>query len=146
MIPNPGSVIPPNWKTLHLLLPFGRKTKYCNYIYNTQKQGFSFANEISCISVGEKAPAGAFPVAPSLESTCFMYLQDNRDSLFINYRRLVLGGKKALAGAHLVAPSLKSSCFVYLSHKSRESLFIKYRRCFFGGKKPLRERTWPHQA
>ena len=83
-----------------------------------------------------KNPAGAPLVAPSLKSTCFMYLRHkNRDSLFIKNRRCIFAGKKAPAGAPLVAPSLESTGVMYLTHKNTDSLFMKNRTCYFAGKK-----------
>ena len=53
------------------------------YVFKTQKQRFSIYKNRKCIFAGKKAPAGAHLVAPSLESTCFMYLRyKNQDSLF----------------------------------------------------------------
>ena len=83
----------------------------------------------------KKAPMGAHPVAPSLESAYFTYLRhENRDSLLIKYRRCIFAGKKAPAGAHLDTPSLESTCFMYLRHRNKGSLFTESRRCIFGGK------------
>ena len=106
-----------------------RKTKYCNDIYSTPKSRVLFSTNRWCYFGGEKAPAGAHPVAPSLESTCFMHLRHKTtDSLCIKYRRCILGGEKAPAGAHPDAPSLESTYFVYLRHKNTHSLLIEYRR------------------
>ena len=85
----------------------------------------TFSREVFDFLV-QKAPAGAHPGAPSLESTCFVYLgHKNKDSVFIKYRRCIFAGEKAPAGAHLDTPSLESTCFVYLRHKNQDSLFSK---------------------
>ena len=61
----------------------------------------------------KKAPAGAHPVAPNLESTCFMYSRHkNKDSLFIKYRKCIFAGKKAPAGAHPGAPNLEGHLYI----------------------------------
>ena len=43
---------------------------------------------------GDEAPAGAHLDAPSLESTCFMYLKHkNKGSLFVKFRERILAGE-----------------------------------------------------
>ena len=47
-----------------------------------KNKGSLFIKYRGCIFAGKKAPAGAHPVAPNLESTCSMYLRHkNQDSM-----------------------------------------------------------------
>ena len=56
-----------------------------------------FIENRRCIFGGEKAPAGAHLVAPSLESTCFMNLRQRiRGSLFIKIEGGFVVEKKPL--------------------------------------------------
>ena len=73
---------------------------------------------------GEKAPAGAHPVAPSLESTCFMSLgHKTTDSLFMKYRRLVFGGKRSPCGSALGRTELRKYMF-YVSKRQNKRFCV----------------------
>ena len=75
---------------------------------------------------GEKAPAGAHPDAPSLESTYFVHRRHkNTDSLFIKYRTCIFGGEKAPAGAHPDTPNLDNTDSVYAIHRNIYSRHIE---------------------
>ena len=60
------------------------------YVHKTENKILYLWKYRRCIFGGNEAPAGALLVAPSLESTCFMYLRHkNQDSLFSEIQRLL---------------------------------------------------------